>query len=60
MKLIYAIRSRISNEDKPVVGPWCKKEADKNLASYTNSDAKDIPVIITVIRQSGWSPFVKM
>jgi hypothetical protein len=59
MKLIYAVRLKMSNEDQPVVRPCYKKETDKILASYTQPEVKDIPVIFSVIHNCGWNPFVK-
>jgi hypothetical protein len=60
MNLIYAVLSKMSNEDKLVVRPWCKKETDKVLSSYAQPEVRDIPVILSVIRHSGWVPFDKM
>lgn len=45
VKLIYTVRSKMSNEDKPIVRPWCKKEIDKTFVSYTQPDVRDMPVI---------------
>lgn len=49
----------MSNEDKPIVHPWWKKEIDKTFASYTQPYVGDIPFILSVIR-SAWDPFVNM
>ncbi len=59
VKLLFTVRSKMSNEDKSIVHPWYKKEIDKTFASYTQPDVRDIPFILSVVR-SAWSPFVKM
>ncbi|KDR72653.1 hypothetical protein GALMADRAFT_142951 [Galerina marginata CBS 339.88] len=60
INFIYNLRPKASAEEKDVVLPWCNKESDKVLSSYTSASVQDIPTILTIIRVVGLNSFKKI
>ncbi|KAF8908585.1 hypothetical protein CPB84DRAFT_1767012 [Gymnopilus junonius] len=51
MKFIY---------DDGIVIPWCQKESDKILSSYSVASVEDVPTIMTVILMAGLESFKRI